>query len=139
MEEILTKEMKEAIAALGALIKADERNTAVVRAIDEYEHSEELTSIIGEYNTQQNILADAYGNNNSEGQSEEFKKAVQDRIDDLYVKITTHPVYTAYMEAKSAFEALSSEVYSELQYQITGSRPCTHDCSSCHSDCASRG
>ncbi len=63
MEEILTKEMKEAIASLGALIKADPRNVAVVRAIDEYEHSEELTSLIGEYNTQQNILADAYGNN----------------------------------------------------------------------------
>ncbi len=137
MEEILTKEMKEAIASLGALIKADERNAAVVRAIDEYEHSEELTSLIGEYNTQQNILADAYSG--GEGQTEEFKKAVQDRIDDLYVKITTHPVYTAYMEAKGAFEALSSEVYSELQYQITGSRPCSHDCSSCHSDCASRG
>ncbi len=137
MEEILTKEMKDAIAALGALIKADPRNAAVVRAIDEYEHSEELTSLIGEYNTQQNILADAYSG--GEGQSEEFKKAVQDRIDDLYVKITTHPVYTAYMEAKGAFEALSSEVYSELQYRITGSRPCTHDCSSCHSDCASRG
>ncbi len=136
MEEILTKEMKETIAALGALIKADPRNTTVVAAIDEYEHSEELTSLIGEYNTQQNILADAYG---GEGQSEEFKKAVQDRIDDLYVKITTHPVYTAYMEAKGAFEALSREVYSELQYQITGSRPCAHDCSSCHSDCASRG
>ena len=132
MEEILTNEMKEIIAQLGALVKADERCKAIEQTIEAYEHSEELTSLIGEYNTQQNILADAY---NNEEQSDEFKEAVQKRIDALYDQITTHPTYTAYVEAKNSFDELTQEIYAELQFVVTGTRPCAHDCSSCHSDC----
>ena len=132
MEEILTPEMKAAVAALGELVKADERNLAIQRAIDEYEHSEDLNNLIAEYNTQQDLLADAYAKNEA---TEEFKAAIQMRIDALYDQITEHPVYTAYIEAKQAFDALTSEIYGELQFVITGHRPCSHDCSSCHSDC----
>ena len=130
MEEILTPEMKAAVAALGELVKADARNLAIQRAIDEYEHSEDLNNLIAEYNTQQDLLADAYAKGEAD---DDFKAAIQTRIDSLYDSITTHPVYTAYIEAKQAFDALTTEIYGELQYVITGQRPCTHDCSSCHS------
>ena len=93
MEEKLTPEMKEVIAKLGELVKADERCMIIQSTISDYEHSEELTALIGEYNTQQNLLADAY--NKPEGDrtaSEEFKSAVQARIDALYDQITTHPL-----------------------------------------------
>lgn len=135
MEEILTPEMKAAVAALGELVKADARNLAIQRAIDEYEHSEDLNNLIAEYNTQQDLLADAYAKGEAD---DDFKAAIQTRIDSLYDSITTHPVYTAYIEAKQAFDALTTEIYGELQYVITGQRPCTHDCSSCHSNCSSR-
>lgn len=136
MEEKLTPEMKEVIAKLGELVKADERCTRIQSTISDYEHSEELTALIGEYNTQQNLLADAY--NKPEGEqtaSEEFKSAVQARIDALYDQITTHPVYTAYVAAKNEFDALTQEIYAELQFVITGERPCSHDCSSCGGSC----
>lgn len=136
MEEKLTPEMKEVIAKLGELVKADERCTRIQSTISDYEHSEELTALIGEYNTQQNLLADAY--NKPEGDrtaSEEFKSAVQARIDALYDQITTHPVYTAYVAAKNEFDALTQEIYAELQLVITGERPCSHDCSSCGGSC----
>lgn len=136
MEEKLTPEMKEVIAKLGELVKADERCTRIQSTISDYEHSEELTALIGEYNTQQNLLADAY--NKPEGDrtaSEEFKSAVQARIDALYDQITTHPVYTAYVAAKNEFDALTQEIYTELQFVITGERPCSHDCSSCGGSC----
>ncbi len=136
MEEKLTPEMKEVIAKLGELVKADERCTRIQSTISDYEHSEELTALIGEYNTQQNLLADAY--NKPEGDqtaSEEFKSAVQARIDALYDQITTHPVYTAYVAAKNEFDALTHEIYAELQFVITGERPCSHDCSSCGGSC----
>ena len=126
MEEKLTPEMKEVIAKLGELVKADERCTRIQSTISDYEHSEELTALIGEYNTQQNLLADAY--NKPEGDrtaSEEFKSAVQARIDALYDQITTHPVYTAYVAAKNEFDALTQEIYAELQFVITGERPCS--------------
>ena len=136
MEEKLTPEMKEVIAKLGELVKADERCMRIQSTISDYEHSEELTALIGEYNTQQNLLADAY--NKPEGDrtaSEEFKSAVQTRIDALYDQITTHPVYTAYVAAKNEFDALTQEIYAELQFVITGERPCSHDCSSCGGSC----
>lgn len=136
MEEKLTPEMKEVIAKLGELVKADERCMRIQSTISDYEHSEELTALIGEYNTQQNLLADAY--NKPEGDqtaSEEFKSAVQARIDALYDQITTHPVYTAYVAAKNEFDALTQEIYAELQFVITGERPCSHDCSSCGGSC----
>ena len=136
MEEKLTPEMKEVIAKLGELVKADERCTRIQSTISDYEHSEELTALIGEYNTQQNLLADAY--NKPEGDqtaSDEFKSAVQARIDALYDQITTHPVYTAYVAAKNEFDALTQAIYAELQFVITGERPCSHDCSSCGGSC----
>ena len=52
MEEILTQSMKDAVAALGEIIKADARHAAIQSAIAEYERSEELNGMIAEYNTQ---------------------------------------------------------------------------------------
>ncbi len=133
MEELLTPEMKELIAKLGELIKADPRHLAIRETIDEYERSEELNNLIAEYNMQQNALADAFGKN---GEADDaLRTAVQARIDSLYDQITTHPVYVAYLNAKQEFDALTTEVYGELQFVITGQRPCSHNCATCHSDC----
>ena len=129
MEELLTPEMKTLVTELGALVKADPRNESIKQAIEEYERCEELNAMIAEYNAQQNLLADAYAGTDDPG--EEFKKAVQTRIDALYDSITSHPVYTAYLEAKSAFDALTNCIISELQFAITGQRTCSHDCASC--------
>ncbi|MBE6614748.1 MAG: YlbF family regulator [Ruminococcaceae bacterium] len=140
--ETLTPAMKEAIAALGELIKADPRNAAIQEAIAEYERSEELNGLIAEYNTQQNVLSDLYGKTHGSDSDEsavEMRDAIQDRIDTLYDQITGHPVYTAYVAAKEAFDALTNEVYGELQFVITGQRPCNHDCSSCGGGCSSCG
>ena len=105
MEEILTPEMKEVIASLGALIKADAR------------------------------CADLYAKNGEDEAALDLRDTIQDRIDTLYNAIVAHPVYVAYVDAKNAFDALTNEVYGELQFVITGKRPCAHDCSSCGSDC----
>ena len=52
-----------------------------------------------------------------------------------YDQITTHPAYMAYVDAKDAFDALTNAIMGELQFAITGQRPCAHDCSSCASKC----
>lgn len=134
MEEKLTLEMKELIAKLGELVKADPRCRAIEESIEDYERSEELNALISEYNTQQNVLADAY--TKGEEITAEIREAVQARIDALYEQITNHEVYTAYVNAKSAFDALTTEIYGELQFVITGQRPCSHDCSSCGGSCS---
>lgn len=129
MEQTLSPEMKDLIAALGALIKLDKRSTDFMEAIEDYEKSEELNGLIAEYNAQQNLLADLFSG--SDAPDDDVRETVQNRIDALYDEITTHPVYAAYLETKQAFDALNSEVYAELQYAVTGKRPCSHDCSSC--------
>ena len=133
METTLTKEMLELIAQLGALVKTDARCAAIEHTIEDYEHSEELNALIGEYNAQQNLLADAYAKGDE--LTDEVRTAIQNRIDALYEQIVNHPVYVAYVEAKNAFDALTTEIFGELQFVITSQRPCSHDCSSCHSDC----
>lgn len=137
MEEMLSKEMKDLITALGALVREDERCKNIEKSIEDYERSEELNSLIAEYNAQQNILADTFAKAEGEDNeaADDARDAVQARIDELYDAITNHEVYTSYLAAKSAFDALSNEIYGELQFAITGKRPCAHDCSCCHSDC----
>lgn len=135
MEEILTHEMKDVIATLGGLIKADPRCAAIEASIAAYEGCEELNKMIAEYNAQQNLLSDLYAKNGEDEAALDLRDTIQDRIDTLYNAITGHPVYVAYVDAKNAFDALTNEVYGELQFVITGKRPCAHDCSSCGSDC----
>ena len=97
--ETLTPAMKEAIAALGELIKADPRNAAIQEAIAEYERSEELNGLIAEYNTQQNVLSDLYGKTHGSDSDEsavEMRDAIQDRIDQMLsgaVKLANFTVY----------------------------------------------
>ncbi len=136
MESTLSKEIIASVASLGALVKESDSYKAMMLTVDEYEHSEELNALIAEYNTQQNILADNFskGENADEG----FAESVQQRINQLYEEIVSHPVYSAYVNAKADFDAMINDIYGELQYQITGQYPCTHDCSSCHSDCSSK-
>ena len=109
MEEILTKEMKDTVAALGELIKADPRHAAIQASIAEYERSEELNGMIAEYNTQQNLLSDVFAKTQEgDENAEDLRDTIQNRIDELYEAITNHPVYTAYVDAKNAFDALTN-------------------------------
>ncbi len=135
MNETLSEEMLSLINALGALVKADPRCAEIEKTIEEYERAEDLNTLVSEYNEQQNFLAAAY--NRPEAISDEFKQSVQERIDALYDEITAHPAYVAYVEAKNAFDELTNAIYGELQFAITGQRPCAHDCASCASKCHS--
>ncbi len=120
----MTDAIMKAAHALGDLIKNDPVTTALDHAMEDYERSDELMKLIGEYNAQQELMQTAADN-------AELRESVTERIGNLYNEITTHPVYEAYMTAKEAFDTLYSETIEELQFGITGERPCAHDCSSC--------
>lgn len=121
----MTEAMTNAAHALGELIKNDSAAIKLNAALEDYERSEELMGLIGEYNVQQELLMSATD------ADEKVRDSITDRANELYEKITHHAVYTAYTEAKAEFDALYSEVMGELEFAITGKRPCTHDCSSC--------
>ena len=123
----MTEQMQNLITALGTLVREDSRFTQLEQAIEEYERSQELNELIAEYNNQQNLLADTFG------ADELTRDVVQKRINTLYDAITNHPVYTAYADAKAEFDDLTTEIYGELQFAITGQRPCNGSCATCGS------
>ena len=129
MADILTPEMNALIAAMGRLVKADPRSAALQDAIEDYERNEELNEMVARYQKMQNDLTDAYAGETLP--DAEFTEAAQAEIDDLYDAVVNHPVYAAFEEAKNAFEELTNEVFSELQFAMTGRRACGHDCASC--------
>ncbi len=120
MTEEITKKVKE----LGDLVRADERFVKVSAALEEYERCDELDEMIKEYNLEQDVIISKVGD-------DEARDVVQKRINELYDKITAHPVYAAYIDAKGDFDRFMNEVYAELRFAVTGERPCTHDCSTC--------
>ncbi|MCI9449778.1 MAG: YlbF family regulator [Clostridiales bacterium] len=121
----MTQEMIKAIHELGNLIKSDGASERLNHAVEDYERCEELMNLIAEYNTQQELMASSVDADAS------VREKINDRIDELYNKVTSHPVYLEYGRAKSEFDALYGEVIEELQFAVTGQRPCSHDCSSC--------
>lgn len=125
----LNKELVEAIAKMGEIIRADERYTAFEAASEAYTNDPDIRVALTEYNVQQSALSEAFG---AEERDEELVHAIQERIHALYQSITANPVYVAYREAGEAYESYTKAVYAEIEYAITGQRSdCTHDCSTC--------
>ena len=122
----------ELAAELGKAIKADERITKMNEAREAYEKDEDLQKLMLEYNVQQTALAEEY---KKEQIDPAIIKSIEARIDAIFQEVTTKDVFVALNEANEVVNLLMEEVNSEIQFNITGVRPCTHDCSSCGSDC----
>ncbi len=125
-------EVMELAAALGQKIKEDPRVVAMKMAEKEYEADETLQQKIMEYNAQSQALTEEYKKNT---QDAEFIKIIETRINTLYHEIMDNPHMTAYTKAQEVVNAFMAEVNGEITFQITGERPCTHDCSTCGGSC----
>ena len=124
----MTEEIMKAAHQLGDLIKNDPVTRALDAAMEDYERSEELMGLIGEYNAHQEVMMSSA---EAASQDESVREKLTTRMNELYTAVVEHPVYKAYTEAKEAFDALYGEVMGEVQFGITGERPCTHDCGTC--------
>lgn len=128
MEKILNDKIIEMIHVLGNEIKEDPRATALQGAADIYNESSELRALITEYNVHQTALSAEYS---KEDHDNDVIKNIENRLDELYNEITTCAAYVDYMRAKEEYDAYYAEILGELEFAITGHRPCSHDCSSC--------
>ena len=124
----MTEQVMQAAHQLGDLIKNDPVTLALNAAMEDYERSEELMALIGEYNAHQELMMSSA---EAAGEDENLREKLTSRMEELYNNVVEHPVYKAYNDAKEAFDALYAEVIGEVQFGITGERPCAHDCSSC--------
>ena len=57
--------------------------------------------------------------------------SIENGIDEAYQKIVENDTYLRYSDAKDALDKLMNDVNGEITFQITGKRPCSHDCASC--------
>lgn len=125
-------EIMELAAKLGQAIKADSRVAKMNEAKEAYEKDEKIQALMLEYNAQQIALAEEY---KKDPVDEKIIDAIGNRLDEIVAEVTAMPVFTQINEAQEAVNALMNEVNAEIEFNITGQRPCTHDCSSCGSDC----
>ena len=125
-------EILELAAQLGQAIKADARIAKMNEAREAYEKDEDVQKLMLEYNAQQIALAEEYKKNPVD---QKIIEAIENRLDEIVNQVTTNPVFMAINAAQEEVNALMNEVNAEIEFQITGKRPCSHDCGSCGSDC----
>jgi cell fate (sporulation/competence/biofilm development) regulator YmcA (YheA/YmcA/DUF963 family) len=87
---------------------------------------------MAEYAAQQSALAEAYKLDPADSA---VISAIEGRLQAIVTEVTTNPAFMALNAAQEEVNALMQEVNAEITFQITGERPCSHDCSSCGSDC----
>lgn len=125
-------EIMELAIQLGQAIKADPRSVAMEAAMAAYNTDEGLQGLMLEFNVQQTALQEEYKKPEPD---QAIIESIENRMNELVAQITASQVYLAAAEAQKAMDDLMSEVYGEIEFQITGRRPCSHDCGSCGSDC----
>lgn len=125
-------EIMELAAQLGQAIKADPRIAQMEEAKVAYEKDEKIQQLMLEYNTQQIALAEEY---KRETVDQKIIEAIENRLNEIVEAVTTSETFLKINAAQEAVNALMNEVNGEIEFQITGQRPCAHDCSSCGSDC----
>ena len=125
-------EIMELAAQLGQAIKADARVAKMEEAKVAYEKDEQIQKLMLEYNAQQIAMAEEY---KKDPVDEKIIEAIENRLNQIVEEVTSNATFIAINEAQEAVQALMTEVNAEIEFQITGQRPCSHDCSSCGSDC----
>lgn len=125
-------EIMELAKQLGQAIKADERIAKMNEARVAYEGDEEIQKLMLEYNAQQIALAEEY---KKEEVDQKIIEAIENRLDEIVGQVTSNPIFVMVNAAQEEVNKLMNEVNAEIEFQITGERPCAHDCSSCGSDC----
>lgn len=132
----MDNKIMELAAELGKAIKEDERVKALNEAKKAYDEDKDLMRYVIEYNVQQKAMANEF--EKGDDRDEVILKQIQNRIDELYDLIVNNEAFVAMNAAQEVVNNFMNEVNGIITLNITGEIPCTHDCSTCHSDCASK-
>lgn len=119
---------------LGQAIANDEVMKNFNESKKKYEENESLQKLLVEYNTHRMALGEQFKMDLSQ-QDEGLIKSIRARIDEIFSMIVANEDYKAYAEAQDSIAKLMNTVNSEINYYVFGERPCTHDCSTCSSNC----
>ena len=125
-----TQNVFELAIVLGKALKKDPRMVRMDEARKAYEQDETVSTLIAEYEVQQKAMQNIATGESFEPQMMEM---IQNRINELYEQIMSHPVYVELNAAQEAVNELMNAVNNTITFAITGEMPsnCTHDCSTC--------
>lgn len=128
------KNVFELAIILGKALKEDPRLVRMEQARKAYEESEELTTLMAEYEVQQRAMENVTTGENFDPH---MIQLIQDRINQLYEQITVHPIFVELNDAQEAVNELMNAVNNTIMFAITGEMPtsCSHDCSTCGGGC----
>ena len=121
-------EVMELAAQIGKAIKEHEVYKKYLEAKEAYDNNEVVNDKIMEYGIQQQALAIEAG---KEDHDEALMDQIQKRLDSLYIEICEDATFLALNAAQEAVNELMNQVNQTINYNITGEKPCTHDCSTC--------
>lgn len=130
--------VSECAKLLGEAIAKDEAVVAFEAAKKAYEANEAIQNAIREYNAQRMILGQEFTKDTAMQDAELIEK-LQTRVNELYTFVMESEEYKALNASQERVNILMQSVNSDINFYAFGERPCTHDCSSCGADCASRG
>ena len=125
-----TQNVFELAIVLGKALKKDPRMVRMDEARKAYEQDATVSTLIAEYEVQQKAMQNIATGESFEPQMMEM---IQNRINELYEQIMSHPVYVELNAAQEAVNELMNAVNNTITFAITGEMPsnCTHDCSTC--------
>ena len=129
--------VSECAKLLGEAIAKDEAVVAFETAKKAYEEHEELQKALREYGAQRMILGQEFTKDTAIQDGELIEK-LQTRINELYTFIMESEEYKAVNAAQERVNILMQTVNSDINFYAFGERPCTHDCSTCSSNCSSK-
>lgn len=114
---------------LGEAIAEDPRMIRMKAAKAAYESNGEIAVLLTEYSIQREALT-SIGDEGGEINTDAITR-IQDRLDEIYDKITTNSLFIELDEAQTEVNELMANVNNIIKLNATGESPCTHDCSTC--------
>ncbi len=129
--------VSECAKLLGEAIAKDEAVVAFEAAKKAYEENETLQKAIREYGAQRMILGQEFTKDTAMQDAQLIEK-LQTRVNELYTTVMESEEYKALNAAQERVNILMQTVNSDINFYAFGERPCTHDCSTCSSNCSSK-
>ncbi len=125
-----TNNVFELAVLLGKALKNDPRLVRMDNARKAYEEDASISTLMMEYEVQQKAMQNVAGGESFEP---EMLEQIQNRINELYDQIMSHPTYVELNASQEAVNELMNAVNNTITFAITGEMPsnCTHDCSTC--------
>lgn len=115
---------------LGQAIEGDETFLKYQAAKAKHDDDSQLQELIGQFNLKKMSVMNMM---NSSDKDDARLSQLQNEMHAAYEAVMRHPVMVEFNAAQQEMEKLVGEVYSILNYYITGEEPggCTGSCSTC--------